>query len=946
MFVTPNGLPNEPSNASGTRKQAEHAEPRKGVAQYTIWLVFGMILLVLTGALLYVILPHSDCDRQAAVSANEVKSAIECAAKYPGGMDPVTGKSCNVANVKLCQEDSFSIYGVGYVAAYLGLMVPEYMIYYQQFPTQQYKSLIQGGTWGFTESYPFERAYVGQRPYDIRPTLTQFKQYFKTKYLQQPCTDAQGLCFNVRGKEDVVMVDGNIPDVRLQRTGYGFAETNPKFYLVAPCYAKVTFKKGSDGKIYGRPERLSVGDASNYCYADETMLGALMGGYAAEANCEAGMLALMFVSLGGEKAVQESAEVSAEVAIKTGSKGVTRAIVKQVVKDVLASFKSKITGLLGKGAEKAAAKETTKAVLEKVAVKDLEGTFAKEFFETGGKDVSRQILGRAEEELLPETVEKGIAKEIVPNVIARASAEAPESVAAYADYAIGDAASQSVRVTFEKAAIKDMTPGVAKKTIFDNTKAGLMKYDAKLTEAEAEKLANNAAERALANRGEMTIKEAMDESLTEAMQGTTKFQGEAERVGFETANGEAVKLSEDTTTNTIEREATYASDAARNSFVDKFAEDKAAQSMVDRAGLSAKSKALVASRSILNRYATMEGIKPGQMLASFAAIPCVDVDLCRAASACGETLMWPGLPFKELTDNNMKGGKPLDTVSDVFHECCIQYNYGAENDTDKINCTEPSYLVDLVKADLGVNESNALTLTKAGAYLGLDKVKIPIMCSLANSENSKDCRDAQEMRALHLTDNCVADVSTHTYDFGTIKPVGEAVVTARLYRDDCPPETNLILEVSNDSAIWTEVNRTAAITYPTDNFIYLFGKHAFRFIRVSEDGACYFDATGVVLDPIEASTIEAQADTKYTLSAETYNYFVVPANYTGKASTLCKAVEHCTSMAKWLDEEGGWIKWANEGGSATGTDFSMMQGDKVGIYVTEKSTVVFEAEVA
>jgi crotonobetainyl-CoA:carnitine CoA-transferase CaiB-like acyl-CoA transferase len=39
-------------------------------------------------------------------------------------------------------------------------------------------------------------------------------------------------------------------------------------------------------------------------------------------------------------------------------------------------------------------------------------------------------------------------------------------------------------------------------------------------------------------------------------------------LGFETANGEAVKLSEDTTTNTIEREATYASDAARNSFVE------------------------------------------------------------------------------------------------------------------------------------------------------------------------------------------------------------------------------------------------------------------------------------------------------------------------------------------------------------------------------------------
>jgi hypothetical protein len=102
----------------------------------------------------------------------------------------------------------------------------------------------------------------------------------------------------------------------------------------------------------------------------------------------------------------------------------------------------------------------------------------------------------------------------------------------------------------------------------------------------------------------------------------------------------------------------------------------------------------------------------------------------------------------------------------------------------------------------------------------------------------------------------------------------------------------------------------------------------------------------VVLDPIEASTIEAKAGTKYSLAAETYNYFVAPANYSGTASTLCKAVEHCTSVAKWLDEEGGWVKWADEGGSPTGTDFSIIPGNKVGILVSEKSTVAFEAEGA
>jgi len=312
--------------------------------------------------------------------------------------------------------------------------------------------------------------------------------------------------------------------------------------------------------------------------------------------------------------------------------------------------------------------------------------------------------------------------------------------------------------------------------------------------------------------------------------------------------------------------------------------------------------------------------------------------------ACGETLSWPGLPFAELTDKNMKGGKPLDTVSDVFHACCLQLNYGAETDTDKINCTEPEYLAELVKADLKLNKSDAITLTKAGDYLGLSKEKIPIMCSLASSENSKDCRDAMEIRALHMTDSCLADVSEHTYDFGDVRSAGQVTVMARLYKDDCPAETNLILEISNDTHAWTEVNRTRAAKYPADNFIYLTKQSSFRYLKVREDGVCYFDSTHVVIDPTGSQATEAQPNTKYKLSPGTYNYFMVPADYTSKAATLCKDISKCTSMAKWLTEEDGWIKWADEGGGQAGTNFEILPGDKIGIVVTENSEVSFVTE--
>jgi hypothetical protein len=906
---------------------------RKGIAQHVMWLVFGVILMVVTGALLYLMLPHSDCDSLAQLSANEVKAAIECAAKYSNGKDPVTGHSCNVATVKLCQESTFSIYGVGFVQAYMGLMVPEYMIYYQQFPTQQYQSALKGISMGFSESYPFERAYLGQRPYDIRPTLTQFKQFFKTQYLQKPCTTGQGLCFNVRGREDVILVDGQVPDVRLQRAGFSFAETNPKFYLVSPCYGKVTFKKGSDGKIYGSPERLSVTGASNYCYADETMLGGLMALYTGEGACEAGMIALDILSLGSKKAVEEGAVEASVPLVKVEAKEAARETAKEVADNVVKQFGKN----LGKEAEQAAAEGATKEVVEKFTIGQMEQTAGKDFVQGGADAGAKAVLGTPAGKLLPDDIAKATG-DIATKVIERA---APES---FAKETMGTAAEDGIRYTFANGLVKDMSPEVADDTFYQSAKRALKAYDPTLTEKALDEQASAAAKRAIESRGEQPISKAMEETATEAIQKTEKFGMKVQMSSFEEANSEAVKTAGTETAGYIDETAPKLAASTREEFTNEFASTMGKNAKTGFSGLSPPGKANVISKALLNRYATMEGLptsKPEMLLKSFGILPCVDVDVCRSSSACGETLMWPGLPFAELTDKNMKGGKPFDTVTEVFYQCCDQLNYGAEKDTDKINCTSPDYLVSLIKPDLGLNDTDSVTLTKAGGYLGLTKDKIPSACGLTVGENSKTCRDAMEIRALHLVDNCQADVSEHTYDFGDIKSTNQVTVLARLYRSDCPAQTNIFIEISNDTKSWIEANKTTAMIYPNDNIIYVFGPHTFRYLKVREDGACYFDTSSVVLDPLESRVTEAQADVTYPLTEGTYNYFTMPANYVSNASALCKSVKACTTVAKWQEDNQGWLKWADEGGGPEGTDFNIFGGDKIGIYVTSNSEVRF-----
>jgi len=312
----------------------------RGMSQVVMFSV-SIILAVLTLILIYVVFPRSGCDDLASLSAQELKRAIECAGNYKDYKDPVTGKLCNVAAVRFCQEDSFSLYGVGYVQSYMGMMVPEFMVYYKEFPKKPIENVFQAGSkpstgnqasdayeklkdlFHFSESYPFERSFAGQRPWDVRPTMTQFKEFFKTKYLEDPCTSDSALCFNVRGREEVIKINSpNVTNVRIVRSGMGIADNDPTFYLIAPCYGKVKFMRAGDvGKegsktIYGYVDKCSAGDASNYCYSDESTLSSLLTAYSAEVGCYVLDLVTDALTLG----TKASAKAIAKLALKTAGK--------------------------------------------------------------------------------------------------------------------------------------------------------------------------------------------------------------------------------------------------------------------------------------------------------------------------------------------------------------------------------------------------------------------------------------------------------------------------------------------------------------------------------------------------------------------------------------------------------------------------------------------------
>ncbi len=288
-------------------------------------LVVGVIIAILTIFLLYVAFPRSSCDAEAKISAIEIQKAIECAA---GSGE----KDCSkTATVKLCQEDAWSLAGGGFVQNYFGLMVPEYLIYYQKFPTLP----IEEAQWGaWSDSYPFERSTIGQRPWDGWPkrTLTQFKQFYRTKYLQEGCTSDTGLCLNQRGREDVAKINlpAGISDILLKREATLVSAADPKFHLVAPCFARVSFQKDGD-KIFASVAKGST-DASNYCFAEASSIKGLLSAYASEHTCRVADWVLTFLTGGSKAVVQETAKQAAKVAGREIQKEVMEQIVKNSLK--------------------------------------------------------------------------------------------------------------------------------------------------------------------------------------------------------------------------------------------------------------------------------------------------------------------------------------------------------------------------------------------------------------------------------------------------------------------------------------------------------------------------------------------------------------------------------------------------------------------------------------
>ena len=341
----------------------------RGVSKNVIWYTFGILFAIIILVVLFFIFSRSDCDELAITSANEIKAAIECAANY--NIDPDTGMPCEPeARVKFCQENRWSLFGTGFIQAYMGLMVPEYMIYYKEFPKEPVESikLIGGATleeritkghtnllqFYFSESYPFERSYVGQRPWDIRPTLTEFKEFYKTKYLLDPCTSENALCLNIRGREEVIKINApEITNVRLKREGcYGealtnsivgcavvdscIAETDPTFYMASPCHAQIKFKREGSTVYAESIDFKSVNGNSNYCYATEDTLRAFMALYSAELNCYC-VDFLTDVLSAGTKA-------GAKQAVKTASKEGSNAASKQVLSKAIAKAAAKGAG--------------------------------------------------------------------------------------------------------------------------------------------------------------------------------------------------------------------------------------------------------------------------------------------------------------------------------------------------------------------------------------------------------------------------------------------------------------------------------------------------------------------------------------------------------------------------------------------------------------------------
>jgi len=918
------------------------------------WMILSIIILILTAFLFLAIFPRSDCDDLAKLSANEVQQAMECAAKFPGGIDNATGKACNQATVRLCQESSFSMFGIGFVQSYLGLMVPEYMIYYRQFPTSTYQGLsalasLKGPTIGFTESYPFERAYHGQRPYDLRPTLTQFKQFFKTKYLQEPCTSGQGICFDTRGRQDVIKTDlPGVDDVLLNRRGQGFAQDNPRFYLVAPCYAKVKFsKEGSN--IVGSVMKQSTPGGSNYCYMDEPALDSLKLVYAGEGACEVGMVVAMIFSGGSTKAAQVSGEQVAKPLVKAEMKQIMSQQVKKFIENYMKKpLRRVFGGAIAKSELKSnVAKDTATYVFRELPASAVQkeglgfyggqsGKFGAERTAAfGAKKTTSQL-----EAIALKGSERAVANAGTAPMANVMKGEAWQG----AKSAIGTSQMKEIQIGAVKES-QTLLKGEFLKAIDDTTLKGAapeIKEQA-ATKAAAKMMENPSMsfDDALRKGTDQAIKDVGNQ--IDVVPGTIIPDAAAR----EAAGNKAVVSGADAVGTQIANEIV---EKEFPQFLEGTITSIAKGSEVR--GLTNSQWAGIVAKAAGKRLAKMEGVPlsaSDQLLYMFGAygVPCVDIDICRGAAACGETLMWPGTPFTELISDNMKGGKSLTTAAEIFYECCAELNYGAGGDPVSMECQEPDDLVDLIKPDLKLNKTDNITLAMLANYIGIPGDRITSSCAATKGTNSKVCQDALEVRKAELpSDQCWGppgfEMSRHTYDFDTTRTATNITAMANIVTDGC--DSNMIIEIGNDTDSMIQVASQPAVLSPDPTFVYASGPLTFRYLRISETGGCFLDTSAVVLDPAVDQIIQAVTGERYELSNQDWTYFIAPQGYNIKASVLCQGIDGCGSIGRWVAEEEGWMKYSYQSTiGSMGEDFQINGGDRIGIYVEKASSMMFSA---
>jgi hypothetical protein len=909
--------------------------------------VYSVIVLLLTGFLFYVLFPHSDCDRLAQLSAEEVKAAVDCAAKYADGVDPATGKACNQATVKLCQEDSFSIFGgPQFVRAYLGLMWPEYMLYYKQFPSAQIKS----GFSGFSESYPFERAYHGQRFYDFRPTLTQFKAFFKGKYLETACTSEPGLCFDTRGRQEVVKVDvpPEIKDVRLFRLPTGMAQTNPRFYLAAPCYAKVTFKQQRDpatGKVILAyvDKKSSLG--SNYCYTNEAAIAGLMTAYDAEMGCQVGLLLADFFTGGSRRAAKEGGQQTANVFLREGAEVEAKETVSIAIEK---SFSRAFAREAGTGAARASetvSLDVGKTMFTQVAVRDLK----RETVETTtgfaidrstiqiekrtGVALSNEALAASRDKVISQAYAKG-AGTTLRQTMKGASIDAMEG---------------SITRPFLKKAPLESLGGSTRGVLENAARQGIRQ--------------NPALEGASKEAEDAAVKRVVDDVITQGKLPIEDAIGQTARRGAGELGadiGKPLSQIELRQTETIISERSVeiaARPLAEEVVTDQLVDETVDMTVNDLAknvasrGLSKAGIAEVMARSAAKRAWNMEGMPTADIqqvsyMFGVLGVPCVDVDPCRGAFSCAETMLWPGLPFIELTPDRMKGdARSANTAAEVFYQCCNDFNYGAEKDPKAITCDDPSELVDLIKPELNLNKTDNVTLSMLAGYIGLPDEKVPAACGLAKGNNSKICQDALEVRKINLpADRCWGpegqEISQHTFDFDTIRSSANITGFARLFTESC--DSHITVEVGNETDKLVTVSKQDGNLFPDSTEFNIAGPLTFRYLRISEDSGCFLDGSAVVLDPVIDRITRAEVSTTYALPAQTYSYFIVPEGYTSKASSLCTQVPSCGVVSKFNTEAQAWVRYSYDpDAGVAGEDFQMVGGDKIGILPNEDSHVIF-----